>query len=53
MKAAGAWREADLRLSPPRALGREAFLQAQSERGPPARSDKVSLIRESKAKVAC
>ena len=53
MKAAGAWSAADLKLSPPRELGREVFLHDQSDRGPPARSDKDSLIKTSKALVAC
>ena len=52
MKAAGACRCADLRFKPPMELGKVAFFQAQSDKGPPAKSHNVSLIRSSKAKVA-
>ncbi len=40
-------------LSPPRELGNEAFNQAQSERGLPARSDRASLMDTSKVAVTC
>ena len=53
MYAAGACKEARLMFSPPRELGREAFNQDHSGRGPPARSDRASSMVLSKAKVAC
>ena len=53
MYAAGACKEARLMFSPPRELGREAFSQAHSGRGPPARSDRASNMTLSKTTVAC
>ena len=52
MKAAGAWREACRIESPPRELGREAFSQAQSDRGAPSKSDSASRIHVALSKAA-
>ena len=51
-KAAGAWREAFRRLTPPRLLGREAFNQDHPERGPTRMDSKASLMARSKSTVA-
>ena len=53
MNAAEAWREARLRLRPPKELGREAFSHCQSGMGQPTISDRVSRIRLSKLEQAC
>ena len=39
-------------LRPPRELDREAFVQAQSGRGPPASSDRASRMVRSKTLIA-
>ena len=43
MNAAEAWRDTGLMPNPPKDEGREAFVQAQSVKGQPTRSDTASL----------
>ena len=48
----GAWRAACWMLKPPTELGKVAFVQDQSDRGPPARSNRASWMALSKEAVA-
>ena len=51
-KAAGAWREELLRPIPPRLLGREAFSQDHSDRGPPTMDSRASRMARSNSMAA-
>ena len=52
MNAAKAWRDAGLMPNPPKDEGREAFVQAQSVKGQPTRSDTASLMVSSNSSRA-